>query len=339
MATAPFMPRGAVTGIGSLPITDPHQAVQFVAEHCPVIPFWPQLPNRDLAENMIPQFIGRFEEWLQPRIGSYGYEIRNGCLDAFLDALENAPGALDNHHAAGFFAFEQAAKGGVFSSAMALKGQVTGPITLGFQLFQAERPVVYDPRVMDTLARYVERLARWQVERFKPFVTTVIIFIDEPCLSLLQNESQQSSTTYPLECLSRTILAVKHSDAVVGIHCCASIPSGMMLQAGVDILSFDAHQYLEVFMKAPDTRRFLREKMTAYGLIPTMDNLSQLSASQIFSRWLLAIPDLDNAHDLAQRSLITATCGLGLLDRATTKRSFELAQAVADLMEKLAGES
>jgi len=36
-----FLPQGQVTGIGSLPHHDPEDAVRFIAEHSPTIPFWP----------------------------------------------------------------------------------------------------------------------------------------------------------------------------------------------------------------------------------------------------------------------------------------------------------
>ena len=51
----PFVAAGRVTGIGSLPFTDPEAGVRFVAEHSPEIPFWPQLPRRSEDEGMIAQ--------------------------------------------------------------------------------------------------------------------------------------------------------------------------------------------------------------------------------------------------------------------------------------------
>jgi hypothetical protein len=39
-----FLPPGTVTDIGSLPFRDPPTAVQCVAQTCPCIPFWPELP-------------------------------------------------------------------------------------------------------------------------------------------------------------------------------------------------------------------------------------------------------------------------------------------------------
>ena len=41
----PFIPAGAVTGIGSLPLTSVTSAIRAVAEFSPEVPFWPQLPQ------------------------------------------------------------------------------------------------------------------------------------------------------------------------------------------------------------------------------------------------------------------------------------------------------
>lgn len=49
-----LLPQGQVTGIGSLPHRDAEEAVRFVAEQSPAIPFWPQLPQRSDDEMMLP---------------------------------------------------------------------------------------------------------------------------------------------------------------------------------------------------------------------------------------------------------------------------------------------
>lgn len=47
-----YLPAAGVTGIGSLPHTDPVAAIAFVARQSPQIPFWPQLPQRGPQEYM-----------------------------------------------------------------------------------------------------------------------------------------------------------------------------------------------------------------------------------------------------------------------------------------------
>ena len=51
-----FTPHLMTTGIGSVPHTNPEEAVSFVLEADLSIPFWPQLPARHFFEQMIPQY-------------------------------------------------------------------------------------------------------------------------------------------------------------------------------------------------------------------------------------------------------------------------------------------
>ena len=48
---------GLATGIGSLPYKDADEAVDLIFRSCPQIPFWPQLPKKDLREGMVIQFM------------------------------------------------------------------------------------------------------------------------------------------------------------------------------------------------------------------------------------------------------------------------------------------
>jgi len=50
-----FLPMGQVSGISSLPHMDAEEAVAFIAEHYPAIPFWTQLPQRSEDEGSIRQ--------------------------------------------------------------------------------------------------------------------------------------------------------------------------------------------------------------------------------------------------------------------------------------------
>lgn len=69
----PFTPTGAVTGIGSLPLTSVTSAIQSIAEFSPEIPFWPQLPRLSERETVIGQGLGAVADLIEPRTKGYGY--------------------------------------------------------------------------------------------------------------------------------------------------------------------------------------------------------------------------------------------------------------------------
>src|SRR5258708_18092250 len=63
----PFVAAGAVTGIGSLPLTSITSAIRSVAEFSREVPFWPQLPQLSERESVVCQGLGVVEELIEPR--------------------------------------------------------------------------------------------------------------------------------------------------------------------------------------------------------------------------------------------------------------------------------
>ena len=121
-----FVATGAVTGIGSLPLTSTASAIRSVAEFSPEVPFWPQLPQLSERESIVGQGLGVLEELIEPRNEGYGYQVKEGQLNSVLEILHRRSGELTPENAAGFGAFEEAFSSSLFSSAVAVKGQTEG---------------------------------------------------------------------------------------------------------------------------------------------------------------------------------------------------------------------
>lgn len=110
-----------------------------------------------------------------------------------------------------------------------------------------------------------------------------------------------------------------------------------MYRAKPDILSFDADEGLELFFADPDARDFVRRGgMVAYGMVPTLSRLTTLDATSIFVRWLKAASSAGDPRKLARSAIITATCGLGLLDPFSVAESFRVAHGIGKLIGTLA---
>jgi hypothetical protein len=88
----PFVPAGAVTGIGSLPLTSAASATRSVAELSPEIPFWPQLPRLSKRESVIGQGLGLVADLIEPRKEGYGYQVQQGRIDLLLEILHRSTG-------------------------------------------------------------------------------------------------------------------------------------------------------------------------------------------------------------------------------------------------------
>jgi hypothetical protein len=318
---------GCVTGVGSLPFLDADEAVGFVAEHCPELPFWPQLPRRTAGEGVIGQGMGMLIEYLELSPRPYCWSVRSGAGPAFEAALDGDEAGLSPETAAGFFALERAIESGQFPAARAVKAQLEGPATLAHCLFLDGEPVSRIPGWLERLAGYLERQVAWQIGRLRNLGLPVVFVLDEPALSLVDGASH--SAVAVASALRRVLDAARGEGAAVGVHCCAPLPSVAFAGLGLDILSFDAHLPVADDGFSGLARDILgRGGSLAFGLAPT--GPSSMTAESMEGRWLALASSLGDPHEVAARSVVTATCGLGLSTEAETSHSFTLARRTAD---------
>lgn len=329
----PFTPAGAVTGIGSLPLTSAASAIRAVAEFSPEVPFWPQLPRLSERERFIGQGLGMLRDLIELRSEGYGYQVKEGRIDAVLEALHRSDGELTPATAVGFGPFEEALATGRFEHAVAVKGQIEGPITLSAYLYHQGLPFLADPALFAAIAFHVSQSICWQIDRLKSAGLPVVMFVDEPALCL--EDASHVSEEAGLSALENILQDARTHEGYAGLHCCTARPFGHMYRAKPEILSFDAHEGLELFFAGSLARDFVRQGgMVAYGLVPT---LSEADSASIFARWLQAASRAGDPQEFAKSAMVTATCGLGLRDVPAVKESFEVAHRVSKLIRGLAG--
>src|SRR6266478_7142 len=235
----PFVAAGAVTGIGSLPLTSATSAIRSVAELSPEVPFWPQLPQLSQQESIVGQGLGIVENLIEPRNEGYGYQVKEGQLDSVLESFHRSSGELTPANAAGFGAFKDALSLGLFSSAIAVKGQIEGPITLSAYLFHKGRPFLADPVLFAAIAFHVSQIIGWQIDRLKSAGLPVLLFVDEPALCLDAPVENAVPEEQRLSALAATLEDARIRGAYAGLHCCAARPFERMCRVQPDIISFD----------------------------------------------------------------------------------------------------
>jgi hypothetical protein len=323
-----FLPQGQVTGIGSLPHHNPEDAVRFVAENSPMIPFWPQLPQRSDDEMMLPQMLTPLQKIMQ-RHSTARFDIPVDQLNDFRRQLREVNAILDETSAAGFYAFERACQSKVFVQATALKGQITGPITLAHCLFVDGKPLAMLPEVLSEFTDYLRRLGVWQIQRLRQFNKSVLLFIDEPALTLGTHSPPS------LASLQTLVGSLRSAGAYVGIHCCASDLPDLICRVKPDIISFDAHQGLEVFLSNNEVRTFVDAGgWLALGMVPTWNDLSQFDVMQAFLRLISTHEKAHHLSRLTSQALITSTCGLGLVPVSSAVAAFTACNHLAHLMQQ-----
>jgi hypothetical protein len=294
------------------------------------------MPRVSDREGIVGQGLGALDGLLEPRSDGYGYRVREGKIDAVVEALHRDGGELTHENAAGLGAFERAVASGVLGSAVAVKGQIEGPITLAACLFHRGRAFLSDPALFAAVAFHISQIVCRQIDRLSTAGLPVLLFVDEPALCLEVAAGSAVSQERRLTALAAVLETARLRGARAGLHCCAARPFALMCRANPDILSFDAHEGLELFFSDADALAFARRGGTvAYGLIPTWSDLSSLRAEQIFTRWLTVASLAGDAGEFARHAIVTATCGLGLLSPESVPASFGLARGVGQLIRAI----
>jgi hypothetical protein len=90
----------------------------------------------------------------RPRSEGYGYQVKAGQIDCVVDRLHGSRGVFGENSAAGFARSKRLASR-TFSSAVAVKGQIEGPITLSAYLFHRDRSFLSDSVLFAATAFHV----------------------------------------------------------------------------------------------------------------------------------------------------------------------------------------
>ena len=336
--------------IGSLPVADHNEALDLVLAATPQIPLWAQLPVYH-EEGMVPQFMpgmpGLVQEegrWLVDT-GSDAFEadltqFYEDYLQAAEDpvALRESRFALASDVARGFHVF-LARISKLAPPPVAVKGQVTGPVTFGLGLKDRQkRPVFYDLHARDAAVKLLALKAAWQVERLKAIGVPVIVFVDEPALAGYGSSEMISiSGDEILGAINEVFEAIHTAGGIAGIHVCANTDWGLILESAVDVVNFDAYGYAERFLLYADqVSPFLaRGGLIAWGLIPTgpADVIDGESVDTLVVRWRELMDAATAAgldpEVLRRQSLITPSCGTGSLSVDHARKVLELTREVS----------
>jgi len=319
-----------VSGIGSLPHISPREALEFVYEFCPDIPYWPQLPQRGQGEQMLFQHLPNgFREIVKEVDNNGNIIIDKKGQSVLVEALKEVPYYLEEN-ASGFFAFlDDFKKRG--EKAKIVKGQILGPISALSSIYIDDRVLYTNKEVARVLSDHLLKMGIWQLKKLKQISKKVIIFIDEPCLSILSQEGNQSKG-YLEELLDLFVKALKKEGALVGIHSCMVPPNDVLFRDGADMVSYDAsnfHSGNKCFFPSETAIQFIKEGgILAVGVIPSNGKLEGFSVSESAALFMESAVELGfNVSKLISRIIVTPSCGLGLREKSQAKQAFSLCQS------------
>jgi len=226
-------PPGSATGIGSLPGTEPVEAMRLVFGELPDLPHLAELPARGPGADLTGRTAALLVDLpVELTPGGWRFTSRpgrdlsraRGLLSADLDALEEVTGGY----------------------AGPLKIQVCGPWTLAatVELVRSQNPALADPgAIVDLTASLAEGLtAHVAAVRRRGPGAGVVVQLDEPALpAVIAGEVPTASGLNRLPVpeaadLETTLgVTISAARAFTVVHCCAmSVPFGMIKGAGAD---------------------------------------------------------------------------------------------------------
>lgn len=317
---------GASTGVGSMPHAEVADALAAVEASAPLLPFWPQLPSRGPGEGMITQGLSGLDPWLRRDTRGPGFLVEDA--DGLLGALvEPAPWGVDQ--AAGLVAFTEALGAGRFSRARAVKGQLSGPLTLAACLSVGGAPAWQDPSIMRALGVRVAWQAVDQLVRLRRWGHRALIVLDEPMLGLLPAEALAPDSP-AMEALSWALAAVQASGGIVGLHCCSDPPWSALARLPLDLVSFDAARHLDGLLASPEGLDLVQDRWVIWGLVPTDADPDALDPGALAAAWRARLDPLVDVNALARRALVSPSCGLAGVDPGRAVAALRLAGALGD---------
>jgi len=352
-----FLPECLATGIGSLPFTDPQEALSLILSEMPDIPHWPQLPRRGEAEHFVHQFLQPLLDcgmlaaeggrWRFDPSGEDGAAclttFYTGCLPAEAGDTECRRAYLPaSEAAAGLHAFLAHARSGGLKDARYVKGQIAGPLSVALELKDRQgRPAYYHGDLRDTIVRTLALNARCQAAALSCIGPTPILFLDDPAVRAYGSRLHLALDREMIVAdLNLIMEAIQSENALAGIHCCEAVDWSLLLETRMQILSLDAYRFGDSLIPyAAQLQRFIeRGGVIAWGIVPTLDDPFGESVPSLLKRlvalWEALFPAGPVRDRVPGQSLLTPACGAGLLAEDRARRIYRL---TSDLSRHLRG--
>jgi hypothetical protein len=324
-----------------MPHTDPAEACALVARYLKDIPAWPQLPNRSFLENMYVQYsqgfpgvvikdnriyVDRAQDLNQPLEQLYAAYLENN-IDKYPITAEYAAGL---HY---FLSLTNL-------SPLAVKGQVTGPISWGLTITdENRRSILYDETLADAAAKLLRLKASWQERELRKIAKDTIIFVDEPYMSSFGSAFVPLSREKVVTLLEEVFGGIS---GLKGVHCCGNTDWSVLLGTSLDIVNFDAYNYAQSLSLYPtEIKKFLdRQGTIAWGIVPNEAGvLANETVASLKDRLEEAMAPFTRHgtrfKQLIEQGLLTPSCTLApLRSNEAADRALELLTGLSTAMRK-----
>ncbi|NPA39674.1 MAG: hypothetical protein GXO57_04440 [Thermodesulfobacteria bacterium] len=338
------------TLVGSFPTNDPNEALELVVKYSD-IPAWPQLSKRKI-ESMIIQFNEGLPgfDFEKEVINTSSPEFETKMVEFYEDYLKLTEEkdtsilnkyAISEEMAKGFHAFLSNLKG---KELEAVKGQITGPFTLGIALkIETGENPIFREDLRDLIVKFIGVKAVSQGTQLKSCGKKVIIFLDEPGLSGFGSSAFITiSKDDVLTMLNEIFELLENFDIIPGIHVCANTSWDVVLDSKVKILNFDSFSYFDKFLiYSQNIKSFLEKegRYIAWGIVPTdSEGIEKTSLEEVTQKFFSQLEELVKVTGLdkdfvLEKSIFTPACGLGSLKKDQAIKALELLKGFKEKLE------
>ncbi len=331
-----------VTGIGSVPFLDESEACDLILKYCPTIPYIPQLIKRDPKENMFLQFSENLpcviEDYKKKQVFFDETKDREKSLAEFYDyVIHNCYEyfKISPEYSKGFYSMIEKCKG---KSNLFIKVQVTGPITYLISLTKKDKQsMIFDNEFAEAITLGLAMKGLWQAQEITKTGKIPILFFDEPSLWGLGSAYLAVSDEKVVFLISSLIdfIRERNENLLLGLHCCGNTNWKIILESGVDIVSFDSYSFGDKLILYPEEiKKFLqRGSFLAFGIVPTSEYREGISEDELYSKFISILEEFEKkgiSKDLLLNSIIfTPACGMGPMAQPDAKRVLELTRSLA----------
>jgi hypothetical protein len=339
----------AATAVGSFPHQDAEIACRLVLENFPEIPVWAQLPKISLYEQMEIQYSEAFPCVVIDKHKQRMYFDTSGDTTSALEKFyENYLAenfdyfAISETYSKGIYAMERCLNLVKPSQVKYFKTQVTGPVSFALTVVdENKRAIYYNDMFRDVIVKGITMKARWQLRRFKPWCESQICFIDEPILSAFGSSTYISVHRDDVIAMIQEVVEAIHLEGgLAGIHCCGNTEWTIPIDAGVDIINFDAYTYGESILLYPEPMKTFIDNggVLAWGIVPTSVDIEKETTDSLTERFLRYVDKLVsigiNRTAVMQNSMITASCGTGSVPIERAERIVRETKKVSEILKE-----
>ncbi|ODA39091.1 methionine synthase [Desulfosporosinus sp. BG] len=353
MQNEDFKPHFLTTGVGSLPHTNSEEALDLIWRTFPSAPHWPQLPCRGAESSFIVQFLNvLFETGVIADLKSPKFQVEASdwaermteFYTLYLGAIEGDEQALERfgfsvQGGEGFEVFCRSLERFGTRDAVLLKGQLSGPLTVGMQIMDInKRSSYYNDSLRDMLVKTLALHAEWQTKRLRQFGLPVLMSIDDPGMFAFGAATHVTITREQLiEELNVIAEGILSQGGIPGVHVCAGMDWTLVFDSKVQVVNFDAYDYMQSMLaSAEPLNRFLaRGGILSWGIVPTNpiaweENVQSLRLNLEEKIQELVKRGVEESL-LRQRSMLTPSCGTGALPRELAEHIYKFAYEIGGL--------